>query len=56
MGARKANGRSADQLVDAIVRKLEANSAVLQKSLEHGRLSWRIDSAGRIIVKLEPSI
>lgn len=56
MGAKQANGRNVDQLVDAIVRKLEANRAVLQKSLEHGRVSWRIDSAGRITVKLEPTI
>ena len=46
-----------DHLIDAIVRKLEANRTVLEKSIHYGRISWRlVKNAGEIEVELEPKL
>ena len=46
-----------DQLIDAIVKKLEANRAVLGRSIHYGRISWRLDrKAGEIEVDFEPKL
>ena len=47
----------ADRLIDAITKKLQANRSVLERSINHGRLSWRINKrSGEIEVDLEPKI
>jgi hypothetical protein len=43
-----------DHLIKVIVKKLEANRAVLERSIHHGRLSWRSSKKnGEIDVDLE---
>ena len=47
----------ADRLIDAITKKLQANRSVLERSINRGRLSWRINKrSGEIEVDLEPKI
>ena len=43
-------------LKEAIASKLEANDAVLLRSLAYGRLSWRRRPAGGFEVKLQPEL
>ncbi len=46
-----------DHLIDAIVKKLNANRTVLEKSIHYGRISWRLGrKAGEIEVDLEPKL
>lgn len=45
--------RLVEQLLEAIRTKLEANKAVVARSLHFGRLSWRTTKEGRIEVDLE---
>jgi hypothetical protein len=43
-----------DQLIKVIVHKLEANRAMVERSIHHGRLSWRVvQKNGEIEVDLE---
>jgi hypothetical protein len=42
-----------EQLLEAIKRKLEANKAVVARSLRFGRLNWRTTQEGKIEVDLE---
>jgi hypothetical protein len=43
-----------DHLIEIIVKKIEANRAVLVRSVQHGRLSWRFNKKnGEIEVDLE---
>lgn len=55
MNESPADAAITDQLIAAIVGKLQANRVVLAKSRNHGRLSWRT-SNGKIDVKLEPEL
>ena len=42
-----------DHLIDAIVKKLNANRTVLEKSIHYGRISWRLGKqAEEIVVEL----
>ncbi len=46
-----------DQLIDSILRKLQANRGILMRSVNYGRLVWRRDKKdGQIEVDLEPKI
>ncbi len=46
-----------DHLIEAIVKKLEANRAVLEKSLYYGRISWRLGKKdGELEVDFEPKL
>ena len=46
-----------DDLIEAIVKKLETNRAVLEKSIHYGRISWRLGrKAGDIEVDFEPKL
>jgi hypothetical protein len=55
--AGNSGGReSADELISAIVRKLEAKRAVLQQSPDYGRLTWRRRQNGELEVNLEPEL
>ncbi len=46
-----------DQLIKVITDKLQSNRAILERSLHHGRLSWRSTKKnGEIEVKLEPEL
>jgi hypothetical protein len=46
-----------DQLIKIITDKLQCNRAVLERSIHHGRLSWRSNKKnGEIEVKLEPEL
>ena len=46
-----------DHLIDAIVKKLEANRTVLEKSIHYGRISWRLGrKTGKIEVDFEPKL
>jgi hypothetical protein len=48
---------TADHLIKVIVNKLEANRGVLERSIQHGRLSWRLTKKnGEIEVDLEPKL
>ena len=52
-----SNLPNTDDLIEAIQRKLLANRLVLEKSLPHGRLTWRIDRKSKQIeVVLEPQL
>ena len=43
-----------DRLIQVIINKLEANRTVLVRSVNHGRLSWRLNKRnGEIEVDLE---
>ena len=46
---------SVDELIAAIVNKLQANRDVLRQSLGHGHLTWRVQS-GKIEIALEPKL
>jgi hypothetical protein len=45
-----------DELIAAIVKKLQAKRGVLRQSLPHGRLTWRRTKTGEIDVGLEPRL
>ena len=46
-----------DQLIEAIVKKLEANRIVLERSIQFGRISWRRSKGNDVIVvDLEPKL
>ena len=32
-----------DELISALVKKLQSNRELLQRSISHGRLVWRVD-------------
>jgi hypothetical protein len=43
-----------DHLIESILKKLQANRSVLVRSVQHGRLSWRLNKKnGEIEVDLE---
>ena len=46
----------AERLIRAITAKLQADKAVIARSLAHGRLSWRTDRDGRVEVKIQPEL
>ena len=51
------NSIGVDYLMEAIKRKLEANRSTLERSINHGRLSWRFNKKkGEIEVDLELKI
>ncbi|MBI4302285.1 MAG: hypothetical protein HY664_06745 [Chloroflexi bacterium] len=45
-----------DDLIEAITRKLSVNRPVLERSLQFGRLSWRLQKNGELEVDLEPKL
>jgi hypothetical protein len=56
-GRSSGNAVVVDQLIDAIIRKLQANRPVLERSIQHGRLSWRTNKRnGEIEIDLEPKL
>ena len=56
MTANAASAASAQELIAAITAKLESNTAIVEKSIAFGRLTWRRTKHGGFEVKLEPSI
>ncbi|MDA1220269.1 MAG: hypothetical protein O2909_12680 [Chloroflexi bacterium] len=46
-----------DHLIETIVKKLEANRAVLEQSIHYGRITWRLSrKGGEIEVDFEPKL
>jgi hypothetical protein len=46
-----------DHLIKVITDKLQSNRAILERSIHHGRLSWRSSKKnGEIEVDLEPKL
>ena len=45
-----------DELIAAIVNKLQAKRDVLRQSLRHGHLTWRRAESGKIEIALEPKL
>jgi hypothetical protein len=45
-----------ERLITQIVSKLDANRAILARSVEYGRLVWRRDRRGRIEIKIQPDL
>ena len=54
--ASAAKAASAQELIAAITAKLESNTAIVEKSIAFGRLTWRRTKHGGFEVKFEPSI
>lgn len=57
MSADGQTTKEVDQLIEAIVNKLRVNRAVLERSIHHGRVSWRYSKKnGEFEVNLEPKL
>jgi hypothetical protein len=58
MNERNSQGPfTVDHLIKVITDKLQSNRAILERSLHHGRLSWRSSKKnGEVDVKLEPEL
>ena len=51
------NDNGAEELINIIIKKLQANPEVIQKSLNAGRLTWRRKKKdGMFEVRLEPKL
>ena len=48
--------RDVEHLIEQIVAKLRAHEAILARSVDHGRLSWRRDAKGRMEIKIQPEL
>jgi hypothetical protein len=54
MNAERREYAEVDRLIEEITKKLESMKPVLKRSIEHGRLSWRVKGTGfEIKVTLE---
>ena len=56
MEQRQSSEVAVDRLIDAIMEKVNANKAILAKSLGYGRLIWRQRGDGKIEIHLEPKL
>ncbi len=57
MDEHSINAAAVDNLIDALVKKLQSNREVLRKSPNYGRLVWRVDrKRGQVEIDLELKI
>ena len=45
-----------DELIAAITREPKVKRGILEQSLAHGSLTWRVDGRGKLTVQLKPTL